>query len=155
MTEWSGPLKVCPARVDDAKEIIRIHNQGVHDRAATFENAYVTPEERFLWLAARPENHPALVAEVKHTLIVRNIPKTASRSSPSILSAVCAAMGWQELMKAMQDASREKSFHKIIGRIMAVNDGARRLCQVAGWHGMGLREKHGKLDGEWHDLWTF
>ena len=45
MTEWSGPLKVRPARIDDAKEIARIYNQGVQDRTATFENAYVTPEE--------------------------------------------------------------------------------------------------------------
>ena len=52
MTEWSGPLNIRPARVDDAKEIARIYNQGVQDRAATFENAYVTPEERYLWLAA-------------------------------------------------------------------------------------------------------
>ena len=44
MTEWSGPLKIRPARLDDAKEIARIYNQGVQDRAATFENAFVTPE---------------------------------------------------------------------------------------------------------------
>jgi len=46
MTEWSGPLKIRSARVEDAKEIARIYNQGVQDRTATFENAYVTPEER-------------------------------------------------------------------------------------------------------------
>ena len=69
MTEWSGPLKIRPARIDDAKEIARIYNQGVQDRAATFENAFVTPEERYLWLAARPDKFPVLVAEVKHTLM--------------------------------------------------------------------------------------
>ena len=53
------------ARVGDAKEIARIYNQGVQDRTATFENAYVTPEERYLWLVARPDRFPVLVAEVK------------------------------------------------------------------------------------------
>src|SRR5207253_800385 len=58
MTEWTEPIKIRPARVDDAKEIARIYNQGVQDRAATFENAYVTPEERYLWLVARPDKYP-------------------------------------------------------------------------------------------------
>ena len=59
MTEWSGPLKIRPARIDDAKEIARIYNQGVQDRAATFENSFVSPEERYLWLAARPTSSPS------------------------------------------------------------------------------------------------
>ena len=35
---------------------------------------------------------------------------------------------------------------------MAVNEGARKLCQLTGWKEVGLHEKHGKLGGEWHDL---
>src|SRR2546426_10743737 len=69
MTEWTEPIKIRPARADDAKEIARIYNQGVQDRAATFENAYVTPEERYLWLVARPDKYPVLVAAVKHTML--------------------------------------------------------------------------------------
>jgi len=69
MTEWTEPIRIRPARLEDAKEIARIYNQGVQDRVATFENAYVTPEERYLWLVARPEKYPVLVAEVKHTMM--------------------------------------------------------------------------------------
>jgi len=58
----------------------------------------------------------------------------------------------QELMKAMQSVAGEKGFYKIIGRIMAVNEGARKLCQMTGWKEVGMHEKHGKLGGEWHDL---
>ena len=68
MSEWSEPLKIRPARIEDAKEIARIYNQGVQDRTATFDDAYVTPEERYLWLVARPDRFPVLVGEVKHTL---------------------------------------------------------------------------------------
>ena len=62
MTEWTGPLNIRPARADDAREIARIYNQGVQDRAATFENAYVTPEERYMWIVSRPDKYPVLVA---------------------------------------------------------------------------------------------
>jgi phosphinothricin acetyltransferase len=57
-----------------------------------------------------------------------------------------------ELMKAMQTAASEKGFHKLIGRIMADNQPARKLCEATGWREVGVHDKHGKLGGEWHDL---
>ena len=161
MTEWSGPLKIRPARIDDAKEIARIYNQGVQDRAATFENAFVTPEERYLWLAARLDKFPVLVAEVKHTLMgwsalnpysPRHCYDGIAELSIYIERSLRGHGVAQELMKAMQSVAREKGFYKIIGRIMAVNEGARKLCQLTGWKEVGVHEKHGKLGGEWHDL---
>jgi phosphinothricin acetyltransferase len=161
MTEWSGPLKIRPARIDDAKEIARIYNQGVQDRAATFENAFVTPDERYLWLTARPDKYPVLVAEVKHTLMgwsalnpysPRHCYDGIAELSIYIERSLRGHGVAQELMKAMQSAAREKGFYKLIGRIMAVNEGARKLCQLTGWKEVGVHEKHGKLGGEWHDL---
>jgi len=58
----------------------------------------------------------------------------------------------QELMKAMQNAAREKGFHKLMGRIIAENQPSLKLCKVTGWREVGLHEKHGKLGNEWHDL---
>ncbi|MBZ5514872.1 MAG: arsinothricin resistance N-acetyltransferase ArsN1 [Acidobacteriia bacterium] len=161
MTEWSGPLRVRPARVEDAKEIARIYNQGVQDRTATFENAYVTPEERYLWLVARPDRYPVLVAEVKHTLMgwasltpysPRHCYDGIAELSLYIDRSLRGHGVGQELMKAMQNAAREKGYHKLIGRIMADNEPARKLCQLTGWREVGLHEKHGKLGGAWHDL---
>ena len=161
MAEWSGPLKIRPARIDDAKEIARIYNQGVQDRAATFENSFVTPEERYLWLAARPDKFPVLVAEVKHTLMgwsalnpysPRRCYDGIAELSIYIERSLRGHGVAQELMKAMQNTAREIGFYKIIGRIMAVNEGARKLCQLTGWKEVGVHEKHGKLGGEWHDL---
>ena len=117
MTEWSGPLKIRPARIDDAKEIARIYNQGVQDRAATFENAYVTPEERYLWLAARPDKFPVLVAEVKHTLMgwsalnpysPRHCYDGIAELSIYIERSLRGHGVAQELMKAMQSARSRK-----------------------------------------------
>ncbi len=161
MTEWSGPLTVRPARVDDAKEIARIYNQGVQDRAATFENAYVTPEERYLWLAARPEKYPVLVAEVKHTLMgwAALNPYSPRRSFDGIaelsifIERSLRGHGVaQELIKAMQNAAREKGFYKLVGRIIAENEPARKICQLTGWKEAGVYEKHGRLGNKWHDL---
>jgi L-amino acid N-acyltransferase YncA len=161
MTEWSGPLKIRPARVGDAKEIARIYNQGVQDRAATFENAYVTPEERYLWLAARPDKYPVLVAEVKHTLMgwtsltpysPRHCYDGIAELSIYIERSLRGHGVALELMKAMQNTASEKGFHKLIGRIMADNQPARKLCQATGWREVGIHDKHGKLASEWHDL---
>ena len=161
MTEWSGPLKIRPARVDDAKEIARIYNQGVQDRAATFETAYVTPEERYLWLAARPDRYPVLVAEVKHTLMGwaalnpysrRHCFDGVAELSIFIERSLRGHGVAQELIKAMQDAAREKGFYKLVGRIIASNQAARKLCELAGWREAGIYEKHGRLGNEWHDL---
>ncbi len=159
--EWSEPLKIRPARVDDAKEIARIYNQGVQDRAATFENAYVTPEERYLWLAARPDRYPVLVAEVKHTLMgwaalnpysPRRCFDGVAELSIFIERSLRGHGVAQELIKAMQNAARERGFYKLVGRIIAGNQPARKICELAGWREAGVYQKHGRLGNEWHDL---
>ena len=161
MTEWSGPLNIRPARVDDAREIARIYNQGVQDRAATFENAYVTPEERYLWLVARPERYPVLVAEVKHTLmgwssLTPYSPRHCYDGFAELSIYVDRSLRGHgvgpELMKAMQGVARDKGYYKLVGRVMADNQPARKLCQLMGWKEVGVHEKHGKLGSEWHDL---
>jgi len=58
----------------------------------------------------------------------------------------------QQLMAALQNAAREKGFFKLVGRIIADNEPARKLCLLMGWREVGLHEKHGKLANEWHDL---
>jgi phosphinothricin acetyltransferase len=161
VTEWSGPLKIRPARVDDAKEIARIYNQGVEDRTATFESAFVTPEERYLWLAGRPDKYPVLVAEVKHSLMGwSSLAPYSPRHCYDGIAELSIYIGrsmrghgvGQELMKAMQDTAREKGFYKLIGRVFRENEPSRKLCQVTGWREVGIHEKHGKLGSEWHDI---
>ena len=161
MAEWTDPLKIRPARPEDAKEIARIYNQGVQDRAATFENAYVTPEERYLWLVARPDRFPVLVAEIKHTMMgwASLTPYSPRRCFDGVAELSLYidrnlrghGVG-QELMKALQDVAREKGYYKLIGRVMADNEPGRKLCNLMGWREVGVYEKHGKLGNEWHDL---
>jgi len=161
MVDWTAPFKIRPACLEDAKEIARIYNQGVQDRAATFENAFVTPEERYLWLLTRPEKYPVRVAEVKHTLMGwSSLAPYSPRACYSGIAELSIYIERSlrghgvalELTKAMQNAAREKGFYKLIGRIIADNEPARKLCQATGWKEVGIHEKHGKLAGEWHDL---
>ncbi|PYV29534.1 MAG: GNAT family N-acetyltransferase [Acidobacteria bacterium] len=161
MTEWTEPVRIRPARVEDAKEIARIYNQGVQDRAATFDDAYVTPGERYLWLVARPEKFPVLIAEVKHTMMgwasltpysPRHCYDGVAELSIFIERSLRGHGVAQQLMKAMQEAAREKGFYKLIGRVIADNQPARKLCQLMGWREVGVHERHGKLGNEWHDL---
>jgi len=161
MTEWTEPLKIRPARVDDAKEIARIYNQGVQDRIATFENSYVSPEERYLWLVARPEKYPVLVAEVKHSLLgwaslspysPRACYNGIAELSIYIDRSVRGHGIGQELMKGMQKAAHEKGYYKLVGRIMEANEPGRKLCEVTGWREVGVHKRHAKLGNDWHDL---
>lgn len=161
MPEWTEPLRIRPARVADAKEIARIYNQGVQDRVATFENAYVSPEERYLWLVARPEKYPVLVAEVKHTLmgwasLAPYSPRACYHGIAELSIYIDRSLRGhgvgQELMKGMQAAAREKGYHKLVGRIMETNAPGRKLCEVTGWREVGVHKKHAKLNGQWHDL---
>ena len=52
----------------------------------------------------------------------------------------------------MQEAARDKGFHKVIGRLMADNQGSRKLCQSTGWREVGIHQRHAKLVGKWQDL---
>src|SRR3989442_1389807 len=128
MAEWTGSLKIRSARVDDAKEIARIYNQGVQDRAATFENSYVTPEERYLWIVSRPDKYPVLVAEVKHTMMGwASLTPYSPRACYSGIAELSIYIERslrghgvaQDLMKAMQSAAVEKGFYKLIGGFLA------------------------------------
>ncbi|HEV2417265.1 MAG TPA: arsinothricin resistance N-acetyltransferase ArsN1 family A [Terriglobia bacterium] len=161
MAEWTEPLKIRPARADDAKEIARIYNQGVQDRVATFENAYVSPEERYLWLVARPEKYPVLVAEVKHTLmgwasLAPYSPRACYGGIAELSIYIDRSLRGhgvgQELMKGMQDTAREKGYYKLVGRIVEANQPGRKLCEVTGWREVGVHKKHAKLVNDWHDL---
>lgn len=161
MAEWTEPLKIRPAKIDDAKEIARIYNQGVQDRVATFENAYVTPEERYLWLVARPEKYPVLVAEVKHTLmgwasLAPYSPRACYNGVAELSIYIDRSLRGHgvglELMKGMQNAARDKGYYKLVGRVIADNEPGRKLCEVTGWREVGVHEKHGKLNNAWHDL---
>ena len=40
----------------------------------------------------------------------------------------------------------------LIGRVIADNEPARKLCQLMGWREVGIHERHGKLGSDWHDL---
>jgi L-amino acid N-acyltransferase YncA len=161
MAEWPEPLKIRTARADDAKEIARIYNQGVQDRVATFENSYVSPEERYLWLVARPEKYPVLVAEIKHALLgwsslAPYSPRPCYNGIAELSIYIDRSLRGhgvgQELMKGMQSAAREKGYYKLVGRIMEANAPGRKLCEVTGWREVGVHKRHAKLGDEWHDL---
>ncbi len=154
MTEWSGPLTIRPARVDDAKEIARIYNQGVQDRAATFENAYVTPEERYLWLAARPGQFPG--AGGGSETHADGVGRPEPLQPPAKLrrhggtfhlyrAQPARARRGAGTHQGHAESAREKGFYKLVGRIIAENEGARKICDLTGWKEVGVYEKHGRL----------
>ena len=159
--EAATEIKLREARPEDASEIARVFNQGVQDQLATFENAFARPEDRYLWIVARPAKYPVIVAQLKHTLI--GWASLGPYSLKYCFSGIAELSIYidrnyrshgvgQLLMKALQDAARDRGFHKLIGRLLANNEGSRKLCQAAGWREVGTYHKHAKLGNKWHDL---
>ncbi len=159
--ETAAEIKIREAIPEDAAEITRVFNQGVQDQLATFENTFARPEDRYLWIIARPVKYPVMVAQLKHTLVGW---ASLSPYSPKKCYSGIAELSiyidrnfrthgvGQMLMKVMQAAARDKGFHKIIGRLMADNQGSRKLCQSTGWREVGIHQRHAKLVGKWQDL---
>ena len=161
VTETSAGIKIRDARPEDASEIARIFNQGVQDQLATFENTFARPEDRFLWIVARPTKFPVVVAQLKHTLV--GWASLGPYSPKSCYNGIAELSIYidrnyrshgvgQLLMAALQEAAKDHGFYKLIGRLMADNDGSRKLCRSTGWREVGIYNKHAKLGGKWHDL---
>ncbi len=159
--EAATGIKLREAQPEDASEIARVFNQGVQDQLATFENTFARPEDRYLWIVARPAKYPVIVAQLKHTLI--GWASLGPYSPKPCFSGIAELSIYidrnyrshgvgQLLMKALQDAARDRGFYKLIGRIMADNEGSRKLCQAAGWREVGTHHKHATLGNQWHDL---
>ena len=52
------------ATVDDAAAIAEIYNQGIEDRAATYETKRRSAEDQRAWLQTIADRYPAVVAQV-------------------------------------------------------------------------------------------
>lgn len=160
-TKSASDITIREAKPDDASEIARVFNQGVQDQLATFENTFARPEDRYLWIVARPEEYPVMVAQLKHTLVgwaslTPYSPKNCYNGIAELSIYIdrnfrTHGVG-QNLMQIMQEIACDKGYHKMIGRLMADNKGSRKLCEATGWREVGIHQSHAKLSGVWQDL---
>jgi phosphinothricin acetyltransferase len=154
-------IEIRCARLDDAAAIAVIYNQGIAERAATFETAPRDAAE----IEARlrdAERYPVIVAVDGESRVVgwAGVSIYRPRACYSgigefsiYLDAGARGRGvGTSLLTALVDEARRCGYWKLLSRIFPANAASRALCRACGFREVGTYEKHGRLDGRWMDV---
>ncbi|MFM9872342.1 MAG: arsinothricin resistance N-acetyltransferase ArsN1 family A [Fimbriimonadaceae bacterium] len=146
------------ASLDDAKAIARIYNEGIEDRIATFETELRSVEDIKAWFES---GLPFVVLEIEsqvlaYALGVRYSGRCAYEGVLEFSFYVARdARGrgfGTAVLSEFIETVRVRGFHKIVGNLMAGNGASAAVMGRCGFREVGVYERHGQLDGEWHDV---
>ncbi len=152
-------MNIRAATKDDLESIVKIYNQGIRTRQATFDTDERTAEDIRTWL--EDKTHPLLVAEKDGTVLgwvhASSYRTRACYSGVAEFSIYVAETARGQgvgdaLMKAFIPACEERGIWKILSRIFPENMVSRHLCKRHGFREVGTYEKHAKLEGVWKDV---
>ncbi len=142
----------------DASAIAAIYNQGIEDRIATFENKPRTAEDIAKWF---DDVHPIVVVENDGRIVAFAATSTyrprACYAGIAEFSAYVARdfrrLGAGRLaLQALLWAAADANYWKLVSRVFVENLASRSLLQKLGFREVGIYERHGQLDGQWHDV---
>ena len=158
------------ATAADAEAIAAIYNQGIEDRVGTFETRLRTPTDVAQWFDGA---HPVVVLETDtHTDMAANTDAghevVAFGSTSTYRPRECYAgiaefsvyvrRDWRgrgagrKTLAGLLQAVEQAGFWKLVSRAFVENEASRALLRSFGFREVGIYEKHGKLDGVWHDV---
>jgi L-amino acid N-acyltransferase YncA len=146
------------ANPEDAEAIVRIYNEGIEERIATFETSLRTAPEIMAWFDG---THPIVVVEEEGRVI--SFANTTAYSPRACYSGVAEfsvytasearSRGAGTLaMKALIQAAEEAGFWKLLARVFVENELSRKLLLSLGFREVGVHVKHARLDGVWRDV---
>ncbi len=146
------------ANPEDAEAIVRIYNEGIEERIATFETRLRTAPEIMAWFDG---THPIVVVEEEGRVI--SFANTTAYSPRACYSGVAEfsvytasearSRGAGTLaMKALIQAAEEAGFWKLLARVFVENELSRKLLLSLGFREVGVHVKHARLDGVWRDV---
>lgn len=147
-----------PAMRRDTESIVRIYNEGIEERIATFETRPRTAGEIQAWF---DDTHPIVVVEEEGAVI--SFANTSSYSTRECYSGVAEFSVYTAseargrgagtlAMKALIEAAEEAGFWKLVSRVFLENTPSRELLLSLGFRDVGVHEKHARLDGIWRDV---
>jgi phosphinothricin acetyltransferase len=145
-------------RPADAARIAAIYNEGMADRAATFETEPRSAEQILLWFEF---GYPVLVAgedDVVQAYAVAFPYRSRAcydgvREFSVYVGRAARGQGFgREALSALIDHGRGRGWWKLVSRIFPENAASRGLCRQLGFREVGIYEKHGQLDGQWRDV---
>lgn len=151
------PITIRPANPGDAERIAAIYNEGIANRAATFETRPRSKAEVAGWTVA---SLPILVAEVDGRVV--GFAKVGNYSEREVYAGIgehavyvageARRLGvGHALLEALADASERAGLYKLTSRIFSTNTASIALHEASGFTIVGLQRRHGRLDGEWKD----
>lgn len=143
----------------DAAAIARIYNQGIEDRAATFETRPRTPDDVAEWFDGI---HPIVVAE-RDREVVAFADTSSYRPARACYASVAEfdvyvdrdhrgqGVG-REVMEALIREAEAAGLTKLLSRVFVDNAASRGLLRSVGFSEVGVYRRHAKLDGRWRDV---
>lgn len=154
-------IQIRSATVADAAAITAIYNQGIVERAATFETApRLVPD--IVQRLGDIERFPLLVAttaagDVLGWAGLSNYRPCDCYAGIGEFSVYLAADARGQrigcrLLQSLIDHARERGYWKLLSRIFLFNAASRALCRSVGFREVGVYEKHGQLEGRWLDV---
>lgn len=146
------------ATPDDVTAIVGIFNQGIADRVGTFETEPRTAVHVQTWFDGQ---HPIVVVEHQDEVIAYASSSTyrpRAWYAGIVEHSVYVRRDWRgkgvgrlALSRLVQECERA-GFWKVVSRVFVENAASRALHQAVGFREVGVYEKHGQLDGVWHDV---
>jgi phosphinothricin acetyltransferase len=151
-------LSTRPGTIADAAAIVKIYNQGIADRIATFETEPRSATDIAEWFA---ERHLVMVAETGEAA-----PVAFAASSPYSSRACYSGIGefsvyvrrdyrgrgaGRAVLAALIEEAATRGMHKLTSRVFPENVASRALLKRLGFSEIGIHRRHGQLDGLWRD----
>lgn len=153
--------RIRAATLQDARAITAIYNEGIAERASTFETTPRTLDDTLQRLAEL-QRHPMLVAVTEAGSVVgwaglsdyrpRACYAGIGEFSVYLYAGVRGRGIGRQLLTALIEVACERGYWKLVSRIFPFNTASRALCRAVGFREVGLYEKHARLDGRWLDV---
>ena len=139
-------LQIRRAQDGDAESSCDIFNEAVRDRLETFDSSPRIVDDQRLFIAAADNDpkHPVLVADVRNWIagwacLMPYDTRIALDDIGEVAIYVRRTFRnygiGQQLMRAVQEAAAQLEYRKLIGRVLATNNDALRLCRAHGLAG--------------------
>jgi L-amino acid N-acyltransferase YncA len=151
------PLRIEPLREEDWSAVAAIYREGIEGRLATFETD--VPEWR-AWDEAHLREH-RLVArmggEVVGWAALTPVSRRAVYAGVADLSVYVAAAArgqgvGRALLTTLVDSAGTAGLWTLQAGVFPENEASLALHRSLGFRDVGMRERIGRLDGEWRDV---